>query len=154
MYVFLPSKELGLKGFLDRLNAEDWKLWINSLHEREGEIVLPRFRLEYEKTLNEVLKSMGMEIAFDRSRADFSRMYEISPDENVFISEVKQKTFVEVNEEGTEAAAVTSVKMTLATSVNEEPRKFKMIVDRPFFCAIRDNETGISLFTGAIVDPQ
>ncbi len=69
----------------------------------------------------------------------------------IFISEVRHKTFVEVNEEGTEAAAVTSVRMKLSAAMPEEP--FEMIVDRPFVIAIRDNETGTMLFMGAIVNP-
>ena len=70
----------------------------------------------------------------------------------VCIDEVKHKTFVEVNEQGTEAAAVTSVGMMRATFM---PKKtFSMVVDRPFFCAIRDTQTGAILFMGAIVDPK
>ncbi len=68
------------------------------------------------------------------------------------IDEVKHKTFVEINEEGTEAAAVTSIGMIRMTMAPQ--RNFSMIVDRPFFCAIRDNQTGMLLFMGAIVDPE
>jgi serpin B len=152
MYVFLPSKELGLKQFLADLSAENWQMWMKMFHKREGDITLPRFKLEYEKDLNDVLSAMGMEIAFSPARANFSEMYDISAEQNVFISKVKQKTYVEVNEEGTEAAAVTSVVMAL-TSAMGEPEKFTMVVDRPFFCMIYDIETGTPLFMGAIVDP-
>jgi len=79
-------------------------------------------------------------------RADFAEM---TPPP-AFISKVKHKTFLEVNEEGTEAAAATVVRMLMGGPSQE----FNMIVDRPFFCAIRDNETGTLLFMSSIVDPQ
>jgi serpin B len=72
--------------------------------------------------------------------------------ENLFVSEVKHKTFVEVNEEGTEAAAVTSVGVG-TTAMREPPQRFNMVVDRPFFFAIRDDRTGVVLFMGSIVQP-
>ena len=111
--------------------------------------MLPRFKLEYEVTLNSTLKTLGMETAFDPQRADFSGMYSKSARANVFIGEIKHKTFVEVNEEGTEAAAVTSGGMRVTSFVPP----FNMTVDRPFFCVIRDNQTGTILFMGAIVAP-
>jgi len=89
-----------------------------------------------------------MKAAFDKRRANFENMYPISSGVNVFINEVKHKTFLEVDEQGTEAAGVTSVEMRV-TSIGQE---FSMIVDRPFFCAIRDNETGTILFMGSIVE--
>jgi len=150
MYIFLPDKASDLKELLESLNAENWKNWISQFNVMEGTIVLPRFKLEYELNLNDALKALGMEAAFDKSRANFENMCRISPGINVFIKEVKHKTFLEVDEEGTEAAATTSVEMGI-TSVREE---FSMIVDRPFFCAIRDNETGTILFLGSIVEPE
>lgn len=154
MYVFLPSKQSSLRQVLDSLKTPNWDAWLTRLHPMKGDIILPRFKLEYDINLNDVLKAMGMGIAFNPSKADFSGMYQISDAENVFISLVKQKTFVEVNEEGTEAAAVTSVTMKLTSVSEPEPEKFKMVVDRPFFCAIIDNTSGTVLFMGAIVDPQ
>jgi serpin B len=105
-------------------------------------IMLPRFNLEYEILLNDALKALGMEVAFD-SRANFD---DIAP--GLFISEVKHKAFVEVNEEGTEAAAVTAV--TIAESYGP----FLFIVDRPFFFAIHDDETGTVLFMGIVIEPK
>jgi serine protease inhibitor len=72
---------------------------------------------------------------------------------NLSLSQVQHKTFVEVNEEGTEAAVATSVGI-VTTSLRQKPEPFRMIVDRPFFCAIRHNQTGSILFMGAIVEPQ
>ena len=113
---------------------------------QKGFIRLPRFKSEYDVTLNDSLKTLGMEEAFS-NKANFSGM-----GKNFNISQVKHKTFVEVNEEGTEAAAVTSVGVSITSSPINPP--FRMIVDRPFFCAIRDNQTGRVLFMGSIIDPQ
>jgi serine protease inhibitor len=150
MYVFLPGKNSDLNKFLAALNAASWESWMSKFRSQEGNITLPRFKLEYEVVLNNAFKALGMESAFDPQRANFKEMYAASPSANVFIGEVKHKTFVEVNEEGTEAAAATSGGMR-ATSYM---LPFNMVVDRPFFCAIRDNQTGTILFMGAIVEPK
>jgi serpin B len=149
MYVFLPNKNSDLNKFLATLKAATWESWMSKFRSQDGNITLPRFKLEYEVVLNNALRSLGMESAFDPQRANFREMYAASPGANVFIGEVKHKTFVEVNEEGTEAAAATSGGMR-ATSYMPP---FNMVVDRPFFCAIRDNQTGTILFMGAIVEP-
>ena len=104
-------------------------------------MMLPRFKLEYEVRLNDTLETLGMGIAFGGG-ADFSGM---GP--SLFISEVRHKTFVEVNEEGTEAAAVTAV-----VGVKSVPAVFR--VDRPFFFAIYDAETETILFMGTITEPM
>jgi serpin B len=118
----------------------------------DGDISLPRFRVTYEAGLNDALKAMGMGVAFDPAQADFSGMMETSG-QRVYISRVKHKTFAEVNEEGTEAAAVTSVEMR-TTSLAAPTRTFRMVVDHPFFFAIRDNQTGAVLFMGSISEPK
>ncbi|MEH2324007.1 MAG: serpin family protein [Nostoc sp.] len=146
-YIFLPKQNSNLKAFYQNLNLENWDKWMTQFSKQKGFIRLPRFKSEYDVTLNDALKTLGMEEAFS-SKANFSGM-----GKNLSISEVKHKTFVEVNEEGTEAAAVTSVGI-VATALREEPEPFQMIVDRPFFCAIRDNQTGRVLFMGSIIDPQ
>lgn len=146
LYVFLPHQNSNLTAFYQELNAQNWETWMNSFRNRQGSIRLPRFKMDYDLTLNDTLKALGMEVAFD-PQADFSGI-----GENLAISEVKHKTFVEVNEEGTEAAAVTGVGVVLVSAIPQQP--FQMNVDRPFFCAIRDNQTGTVLFMGSIVDPQ
>jgi serpin B len=113
----------------------------------EGELGLPKFSFDYEVSLNDALKLLGMEIAFDGNRADFSSMHPVPPD--LYISEVKHKSFIEVNEEGTEAAAATSVEDV----VTAMPETFSMIIDRPFFFAIADDMTGTILFMGSVVQP-
>lgn len=146
-YIFLPKQNSNLKAFYQSLNAENWDKWMARFNQREGFISLPRFKTDYEITLNQALKALGMGEAFS-NQANFAKM-----GKNFAISEVKHKTFVEVNEEGTEASAATSVGM-VATSYRPPSEPFRLIVDRPFFSAIRDNQTGSILFMGSIVDPQ
>ena len=150
MYIFLPAKGIRLEDFQKNLTAANWNTWLKQFAETKGEIGVPRFKIEYEVTLNEALAALGMGVAFDANRADFSGIAQ--GEDRVFISSVKHKTFAEVNEEGTEAAAVTSVEMR-ATSAMQPRKAFRMIVDRPFFCAIADNKSGTLLFMGAINNP-
>ncbi|MEH2287056.1 serpin family protein [Nostoc sp.] len=146
-YIFLPKQNSNLKAFYQNLNVENWEKWMTQFSKQKGFIRLPRFKTDYDVTLNDSLKSLGMAEAFS-DKANFSGM-----GKNLKISEVKHKTFVEVNEEGTEAAAVTSIGISATASIDINP-PFQMIVDRPFFCAIRDNQTGGVLFMGSIIDPQ
>ncbi|MEM1169973.1 MAG: serpin family protein [Cyanobacteria bacterium P01_H01_bin.35] len=146
MYIFIPREQVGLEQFYRALNEENWKTWMQESNFCKVNLGLPKFKNEYEITLNETLKSLGMEIAF-QEEADFSGI----SSEHLFISEVKHKTFVEVNETGTEAAAATSVgirRRRRATEIVVE-----MLVNRPFFFAIRDNNSGTILFMGTITNP-
>ncbi|MDE0466643.1 MAG: serpin family protein [Candidatus Poribacteria bacterium] len=148
MYIFLPYRESDLNTFLDGLNTENWENWISQFREQEVFLSMPKFKLEYEKTLNNPLQSLGMGIAFAPGGADFSRMADLEVlGRNLYIEEVFHKAVVEVNEEGTEAAAVTNI----TVGVPSAPPAF--IADRPFFFAIRDNETKTVLFMGIVVDP-
>jgi serpin B len=149
MLVFLPDEQTGLAQFEQDLTAQNWELWMNSFRGTPGTVKLPRFKVEWQSKLNEVLKALGMAEAFDEARADFSQMADVSGN-RIFISDVRQKSWCEVNEEGTVAAAATSVTATL-TSLPPEP--FTMKVDRPFFFAIRDNRTGVVLFMGSVQNP-
>ena len=151
MYIFLPAKSLSLDAFQKKLSAATWDAWMKEFAETKGEIAVPRFKVSYEIGLNDSLKALGMGVAFDPDRADFSGVAQGS--ERAFISRVKHKTFAEVNEEGTEAAAATSVEVSV-TSVMQPRKTFRMVVDHPFFCAIRDNNTGTLLFMGSITDPM
>ncbi|MGB7893844.1 MAG: serpin family protein [Microcoleus sp.] len=142
MYIFLPNSNSNLATFLQQLTPENWKKWMQEFSEKKGIIEIPRFKIEYEVELSNTLIVLGMAGIFDISQADFSPM----TDDKIAVDSVKHKTFVEVNEEGTEAAAV--------TSIETRSSPFQMNVNRPFFCAIRDNTTGTILFMGTIVDPQ
>lgn len=150
MYVFLPKESSSLGEFHAALTADNWTQWMSQFKMTEGHIALPRFKVEYEASLLGALGALGMGPAFGRD-ADFSAM--VKPPAKAFIGEVKHKAFAEVNEEGTEAAAVTSVEMR-TTSLGPPQRTFEMLVNRPFFFAIRDNQTGSVLFMGSITEPR
>ncbi len=145
MTIFLPHPEKNIDSLIAQFIPENWDRWINSFSRDPGDIFIPKFTLEYGLKLKDVLAALGMEIAFT-PRADFTGMRKIG---DLWIDEVKHKTFVEVNEEGTEAAAATSVMMVLSST----PRGFVMRVDRPFVSVIRENHSQTILFMGKIVDP-
>ena len=147
-YVFLPKEERDLSQFYQSLNERTWQTWLGQFSEQEGSITLPKFKLEYGKELSPILSDLGMGIALNPG-ADFSAMM----NSDGYIDRVKHKTFVEVNETGTEAAAVTAIAIT-ETAVAPAINPFQMFVNRPFFCAIYDSETNTPLFLGSIVNPE
>jgi serpin B len=149
LYLFLPDQGTPLKEFFKQLNDQNWDGWLTRFRPMQGSIKLPRFQLEYDRQLNEALKALGMTIAFDRDRADFSRM---RVERDLFIQQVKHKAIVEVNEEGTEASAATSVGIGITSVLT--PKPFTFVANRPFFMAIRDERTGTILFMGAVMEPK
>jgi len=148
MYIFLPRTADGLGEFLRALDDRVVGEWAGKLTAREGDVLVPRFKIAYECALAPALKAMGMKNAFTAGAANFSKM----ADGELFISEVKHKAVVDVNEEGTEAAAVTSVEIKV-TSVEAPRDRFSFVADRPFFFVIRDDATGTILFMGTLYDP-
>ncbi len=152
MLVFLPEQDRGFQDFVAGFSAANVSRWLDSLRYEEGEVVLPKFKLEYDKSLSSTLKAMGMAVAFG-PEADFNGMLDKRSLVPFYISDVLHKTFVEVNEEGTEAAAVTAVKM-VATAMPGEVRRFSMVCNRPFVYAIHDEKTGSILFIGALLEPK
>lgn len=149
MRVFLPKEGADLETFQKSLTIENWAAWNKEFIPTEGTVLLPKFQLEYEIVLNDALAKMGMATIFDE-RANLTKM--IEEKESLMISEVKQKTFIDVNEEGTEAAAATSIGVKMTSMPLDPP--FYMEVNRPFFIAITDEETDTILFMGAIENPQ
>ena len=147
LYLLLPATNSTPAKLLAGLDGDSWRDKIApGFRQREGTLAMPRFKLEYDVTLNEPLKALGMRHAFED--ADFSAM----ATEPLFVSRVKQKSYVDVNEEGTEAAAVTAIVME-ATAVMKPVKPFEMIVDRPFFFVIEDSQTRTLLFMGLMYDP-
>ena len=145
MTVVLPAQGVDVNTVPTSLTEENWKSLESSFHEQETDLYLPRFKLTWGRELNSDLTGLGMGVAFDDELADFSRM---SPrGEDLFITKVIQKTFVDVNEEGTEAAAVTSV----GIGVTSAPQKVLVRVDRPFVFVIRERFSGTIMFMGKIV---
>lgn len=150
MIVFLPDTDRTLADFQTMLTIENWEAWSAQFAPKQGQLLLPRFKAQYDVTLNEVLQGMGMAVAFDPQRADFSGMRPIPP--ALAISSVRHLAYVDVNEAGTEAAAATSVQMGV-TSARPIEDTFTMHVDRPFFFVIEDSSTGSLIFVGSIIEP-
>lgn len=147
MTIVLPMPDVDLNALIAGLDAQRWQQWTGALTEADVHIALPRFRIEYETVMNEPLVALGMAAAFGLAPGtDFTGMSPRGKD--LFISRVKQKTYVDVNEEGTEAAAVTSVE------VRETSAPPAVVVDRPFLVALRERFSGTILFLGSIGDPS
>lgn len=149
MTIVLPNEQKSFKEFKDTLSAEKWTALQSDFKGLKGTLLLPKFKMEYETELNDALEALGMRSAF-KDRADFSKMVE--GDASLFISKVKQKTYIDVNEEGTEAAAVTGISVDTTSAPVDDP--FVMEVNRPFFFAITDDETGVVLFIGFVANPE
>ncbi len=146
MIILLPNENNKVNDVINYLDNDSWDLCMENFHAITDSmyIYIPKFKFRYEKTLNDILTDMGMGIAFS-SDADFSK---INPVAGLFISNVKQKTYIEVNEQGTEAAAVTSIEFGTTSA-------FENIfsVNRPFVAAIVEKSTGTILFIGKINKP-
>jgi len=148
MIVLLPRKVDGLSQLEADLSAENLNIWIGHLKKREISVFLPKFKMTSQFRLSETLASMGMPDAFG-GNADFSG---IDGTKDLFISAVIHKAFVDVNEEGTEAAAATAVVISLTSAPSTPPPTFR--ADHPFVFLIRDNHSGNILFVGRIVNPN
>ncbi len=146
MIVFLPKPGVHVDNLIGRFDKDSLGELLGNLVMSNGTIYLPKFKLEYESDLSSILASLGMDIAFSAD-ADFSG---INKEGLIFISFVKHKTFIEVDEKGTEAAAVTIVGMVTSVRPTES---FVMRVDRPFLLLIRENHSQTILFMGRIVEP-
>ncbi|MGD2120500.1 MAG: serpin family protein [Gemmatimonadota bacterium] len=145
MVIVLPSPGEAVDDLLPALNEESWASWMDALHESEGTVRMPKFELEWDGLFNQALKDMGMPTAFNAMDADFSR---ITPAPDAHISAVRQKTYMRVDEEGTEAAAATSVTVGITSA------PLGLTVDRPYLLAIRERLSGTVLFAGVIRDPS
>jgi serine protease inhibitor len=145
MTVFLPKEGFTIASMLEDFDRTNWEVWMGGFGRYCGRVVFPRFEIEYGIKMNDVLRALGMGIIFDPGRADFSRMCTYFND--FYVQNVKHKTYIRVDERGTEAAAVTSVEMG-PTSV---PPIY--VVNRPFVFVIRENQSNTILFLGQITDP-
>ncbi len=148
MVIFLPKKVDGLADLEKRLTNNNVKEWMGELlnsYRSKISVSLPKFKTTCELELADVLVNMGMLSAFSLPPADFSGM---TGKKGFFISKVIHKAFVDVNEEGTEAAAATAVAMAKGIS-----KTLLFQADHPFVFLIRENQTGSILFIGRIVDP-
>jgi serine protease inhibitor len=150
MVVMLPNEGISLQEAALTLTPENWAEWMGRLPNAttEVEIYMPRFKYEYKRNLNADLIRLGMGVAFDPYDADFSN---ISDELQLYITDVLHQTFIETNEEGTEAAAATVV-IVGATSMPMPPPVIN--INRPFLYFIRETTTGTIVFMGQVADPS
>lgn len=148
MVILLPQYNKTPDDIIDQLSNENWNRWLSEFYEAEKvQIHLPKFKFEYKNKLNDELINMGMGIAF--GNADFSK---INPNAGLYISRVIHKTFIEVNEEGTEAAAVTLVELRESSTGGETGIHF--YVNQPFIFAIKEKYTNSIIFMGKVMEPD
>ncbi|MEP7284289.1 MAG: serpin family protein [Chloroflexota bacterium] len=152
MNIFLPAVNSSLVEFQQNFSQMLPGNWNSIFRLQHGTVGLPRFKIETRIELIDTLQSLGIKSAFDRKSANFSKIRggEHYP---LFISQFLHQSFIDVDEEGTEATAATLIEMQEDWGEGEYIRGFEMIVDRPFFFVIQDNTSGIVLFMGQIVEP-
>ncbi len=144
MMILLPNEGYSLDAMIGSLCNTNWNTWINNFRNSpKMTFSMPKFKMEYEQELNQSLTDLGMGIAFLPNQADFTN---IANDKKLYISVVKHKAFVEVDEKGTKAAAVTSIGIDM-TSISS------LTINRPFVFVIRDNKTNSVLFIGKVMNP-
>jgi serine protease inhibitor len=144
MTIVLPRVGHTLAEVVSGLDAARFASWVAALQDTKFGLTLPKFRFEYTRELVDDLSALGMRVAFDGAQADFSRMANLPQGVRLFLSRVTQKTFIDVNEEGTEAAAVTAVGVG-ATSAPQV-----IAVDRPFLFVLRERLSGTIFFVGQV----
>ena len=147
MIVVLPNEGVDINDCIQGLTAEKWQNWIESTVNKTVNVELPKFKGEftYENNLKSALQSMGIKDLFNADKCDLSGIAE-----GIYVGKIKQNTFIEVNEEGTEAAAVT-VESIIGDSGKPIP---SFIANRPFFYAIVENSTNAILFMGKVTNPK
>ncbi len=145
MTILLPNENYSMDALVASLSATNWRTWLDNLRNSPRlTFRMPKFKMEYEQLLNRSLTDMGMGIAFVPRQANFTN---IAKDEDLHISAVRHKAFVEVDEKGTTAAAVTSIEFETTAAPQE------IIINRPFVFVIRDNRTNSVLFIGKMMQP-
>lgn len=151
MSIFLPNKGVALGTLIKEFNAKNWALWNGQFRAKEGSVTIPKWKVESTYELKQPLSDLGLGPAFDPQRADFSAMANVKAGD-LFISRVVHKSFVEVDEAGTEAAAATGVEMR-PTSAMPSQEVFEFVADRPFIFTITDKSTGSIMFIGIFGKP-
>lgn len=149
MVIALPDETNGLSAMAQKLDADTWKAWTGRMQKKRGSVTIPRWKSEFSTSLGQSLGKLGMGAAFDPS-ADFGGM---RSQKDIWIGDVIHKTFVQVDEEGTEAAAVTDVVMVGSAAPANPEKPFEFKADHPFFYSIQDSETGAVLFMGVVQQP-
>ncbi|GIV10310.1 MAG: serine protease inhibitor [Fimbriimonadales bacterium] len=150
-YLFLPEKGRKVAQLREQFTPENWAKWMAEFRAIEGDLQMPRFKIEGLHDLKPPLSALGMGIAFDPNRADFSRIADVSPN-RLFIQKAIQKAVIEVDEEGTQAAAATGITVGV-TAAPMPSERFNLVADCPFLFAIVHQPTGTILFMGIVREP-
>jgi serine protease inhibitor len=150
MVVMLPSGDKDISDLVDKLDVTHWDTWFEDAILAGVRVDLPKFKYEFKDLLNDPLKNLGLGVAFSEYEANFTR---INPAGDLYISRVIHQTFIEVKEEGTEAAAATIVEIEYnSIEGGGNPILFK--VDKPFLYLIKENSTGAIVFIGKVGKPE
>lgn len=144
----LPKDGMSPADYVASLDGESFLKLLDGQKQATVHTALPKFEKEYEIEMKDILTALGMPDAFDEEKADFSQLG-VSNDGNIYINRVLHKTFISVDEKGTEAGAATVVEMVCETAAMEE-ESYRVYLDRPFVYAIIENETNIPLFIGTV----
>ena len=147
MLIFLPETGKKVDDVISLLTSENVNSWVGQMTEQKKEVFLPKFEFKFDNSLKDELTALGMTDAFDDAKANLSG---ISDAARLVISEVMHKTYIKVDERGTEAAAVTGITIDI-TSIGPD-NSFR--VDHPFVFAIREKDTQAILFIGKVMDPR
>jgi serine protease inhibitor len=148
MVVMLPSGDKTVSDLVANLDTEHWDSWFENSSTTGVQVELPKFKYGFKSLLNDPLCNLGLEVAFSSYAADFTR---IRPAGGIFISRVIHQTFIDVQEEGTEAAAATIVELSFSVS-EDTPIFFR--VYKPFLYVIKENSTGAIVFIGTVGNPE
>lgn len=154
--IILPDDVNGLAKVEANLNSSELSGWAK-LQPRDVKLSLPKFKITPPTLpLGEALQTLGMTTAFDKPRgsANFDRMAPRLPNDYLYISRVFHKTFLDLDEKGTEAAAATAVAMARSLAILQRPQAVEVRVDHPFLFAIQHRESGACLFLGHVTDPR
>ncbi|CAG2200758.1 unnamed protein product [Mytilus edulis] len=152
MIFVLPNSGDGLSELESKLTVNTFKTLLSSLKTQKTIIRIPKFTMTSEYDLKPVCTALGITEIFDDKIADFSEMFK-SDDTRVRVTEARHKAFIEVNEEGSEAAAATSLTISLTSARIPDPQLFEFVADHPFLFVIQDDETGAPLFIGRYARP-
>ncbi|MFY9151328.1 MAG: serpin family protein [Prolixibacteraceae bacterium] len=148
MLIFLPASGKNTDQLISLLNPENVNTWIENMTEQKKHVFLPKFEFKFENSLVDELKALGMTDAFNDAKANLTGISEAA---QLLITEVMHKSYIKVDERGTEAAAVTGITVGV-TSAGPEPNTFR--VDHPFVFAIREKDTNAILFIGKVINPK
>ncbi len=151
MLLILPASSNDINDFIDEMDENYWENTLNNMKKEEVNLWLPKFKLSYNIEMKNTLSDMGMGSIFNADLADLSK---IRKEKDIYVTGVIHKTYINLDEEGTEAAAVTAI-IVGRNSVGEGGKKeIFMRADHPFIFCIRENQTGAILFIGKVINPE